>query len=331
MTATSSVETSTAYRDDPAHVFHSWSAQALLDPVVVAGASGSRFWDEHGNSWLDFSSQLVNVNIGHQHPKVVAAIKEQADLICTISPAHVNAARSEAARLITERTPSGLDHVFFTNGGADANEHAIRMARLHTGKHKVLARYASYHCSTSGTIGLTGDWRRWLHEPAGVVPGILHGPEANCYRCPLGKEHPDCAMACVEYLAYMIDREQNVAAVIVEPIVGTNGVLIPPAEYLPRLAEICKQRGVLLIVDEVMTGFGRTGRWFALDHWGGRPAMVTFAKAVTSAYLPLGGVMVSRAIHDDIRTAPAAERFMHAATYSPRLCPISAAGCTPHP
>src|SRR5215204_603945 len=173
---------SQAYLDDRAHVFHSWSAQAALDPVVVVGAEGSRFWDDQGNSYLDFASQLVNANIGHQHPKLVAAIKEQADVLCTVAPFHANAARGEAARLITELAPGDLDMVFFTNGGAEATENAMRMARLHTGRNKVLTTYRSYHGATAGAITATGDPRRWASEPG--MSGVVHFWGPYPYRSP---------------------------------------------------------------------------------------------------------------------------------------------------
>lgn len=282
---------------DRAHVFHSWSAQALIDPLAVAGAEGSYFWDYDGNRYLDFSSQLVNTNIGHQHPKVVAAIQAKAARLCTIAPGFAEESRSEAARLIAERTPGDLDKIFFTNGGAEANENAIRMARLHTGRHKVLSTYRSYHGATANAITLTGDPRRWANETG--VSGIVHfwGPYA--YRSNFHAENE--AQECERALAHLeqtiaFEGPGTVAAIILETVVGTAGILVPPAGYLAGVREICDKYGIVFILDEVMAGFGRTGEWFAADHWGITPDLLTFAKGVNSGYLPLGGVAISGAI-----------------------------------
>jgi taurine--2-oxoglutarate transaminase len=298
---------------DRAHVFHSWSAQALIDPLAVAGASGSYFWDYEGNRFLDFSSQLVNTNIGHQHPKVVAAIQEQAAKLCTFAPAFAVDVRSEAARLIAERTPGDLDKIFFTNGGAEANENAIRMARLHTGRQKVLSTYRSYHGATANAIALTGDPRRWANETG--VSGIVHfwGPYA--YRSNFHAENE--AQECERALAHLeatiaFEGPQTVAAIILETVVGTAGILIPPAGYLAGVREICDRYGIVFILDEVMAGFGRTGEWFAADHWGVVPDLLTFAKGVNSGYVPLGGVAISGAIAQTFAERP----FPGGLTYS---------------
>ncbi len=293
---------SDAYVNDRAHVFHSWSAQDLLDPVVIAGAEGAWMWDDQGNRWLDFSSQLVNVNIGHQHPKLVAAIKEQADRLCTISPTMANDARSEAARLIVELAPAELSHVFFTNGGAEAVENAVRMARLHTGRHKVLSTYRSYHGATHGAIALTGDPRRWPSEPA--IPGAVKFWGPYTYRSAFhsSSDEEECERA-LAHLAntLMVEGAHTVAAVILEPVVGTNGILVPPDGYLRGVRELCDRHGIMLISDEVMAGFGRCGEWFAIDRWGVTPDLITFAKGVNSGYLPLGGVIISSRIVDTFR------------------------------
>ena len=304
MTATTTAR-SRAYLDDRAHVFHSWSAQAALSPVVVAGAEGARFWDEEGNSYLDFSSQLVNVNIGHQHPKLVAAIKEQADLLCTVAPIHANAATSEAARLIAELAPGDLDMVFFTNGGAEATENAIRMARLHTGRHKVLTAYRSYHGATAGALTMTGDPRRWGSEPG--IPGVVRFWGPYTYRSAFHAE--DDEQECERALAHladviMVEGAQNVAAIILETVVGTNGILVPPDGYLQGVRELCDRHGIVMIADEVMAGFGRCGEWFAVDHWGVAPDLICFAKGVNSGYIPLGGVIISRRIADTFADRP---------------------------
>jgi len=296
---------SQAYPHDRKHVFHSWSAQAALAPIVVAGAEGARFWDDEGNSYLDFSSQLVNVNIGHQHPKLVAAIKEQADLLCTVAPIHANAARSEAARLIAELAPGDLDLVFFTNGGAEATENAIRMARLHTGRHKVLTAYRSYHGSTAGAITMTGDPRRWGSEPG--IPGVVKFWGPYLYRSTFNatNEAEECQRALTHLDdVVMMEGGQNVAAVVLETVVGTNGILVPPDGYLQGVRELCDRHGIVFIVDEVMAGFGRCGEWFAVDHWDVTPDLICFAKGINSGYVPLGGVVISRRIADTFAQRP---------------------------
>ncbi|HEX5771635.1 MAG TPA: aspartate aminotransferase family protein, partial [Nocardioidaceae bacterium] len=281
-------------RDDRGHVFHSWSAQAQIDPLPIAEALGSHFWDYGGRKYLDFSSQLVNVNIGYQHPRLVAAIQEYAGRQCTIAPSFANDMRSEAARLLAELAPGDLNKVFFTNGGADANEHAIRMARLHTGRHKVLATYRSYHGATAGAITLTGDPRRWGSEPG--MPGIVHFWGPYLYRSAFHAqtEEEETARA-LQHLrdTIMVEGPGTVAAIVLETVVGTNGILVPPPGYLEGVRAICDEHGILLIADEVMAGFGRCGEWFAVDHWGVTPDVITFAKGVNSGYVPLGGVLIS--------------------------------------
>ena len=287
---------------DRAHVFHSWSAQGALDPLPIASASGSYFTDYDGRRFLDFSSQLVNVNIGYQHPKLVAAIQEQAARLCTIQPSFANDARSEAARLITELAPGELNHVFFTNGGAEANENAIRMARGHTGRFKVLAAIRSYHGATAGAIALTGEPRRWENEPG--MPGIVHFYGPYPYRSAFYAGTPE--QETERALAHLRDTitfqgSQTVAAVILETVVGTNGILVPPPGYLAGVRALCDEFGIMLIADEVMAGFGRCGEWFAVDHWNVTPDLITFAKGVNSGYVPLGGVIMSEAIYDGYR------------------------------
>jgi len=296
---------SRTYADDRAHVFHSWSAQGALDPLVVAGAEGSWFWDENGHRYLDFSSQLVNVNIGHQHPKLVAAIQEQAAKLCTIAPFHANEARSEAARLITELAPGDLDMVFFTNGGAEATENAVRMARLATGRHKVLTTYRSYHGATNGAIALTGEPRRWASEPA--MPGVVHFwgpyPYRSAFHAASDAEECQRALAHLDD-TLVVEGPGTVAAVLLESVVGTNGILVPPDGYLAGVREICDRHGIVFIADEVMSGFGRCGEWFAVDRWQVTPDLICFAKGVNSGYLPLGGVIISRRIADHFKDRP---------------------------
>ncbi|MQY18620.1 aspartate aminotransferase family protein [Nocardia macrotermitis] len=307
-------EAQRAYELDRRHVFHSWSAQRQLDPMTISAAQGCCVWDGAGHRLLDFSSQLVNTNIGHQHPKVVAAVQEQAAKLCTVAPQHVNAARSEAARLVAERTPGELDRIFFTNGGADAVEHAVRMARLHTGRTKVLARYRSYHGGTDLAVNLTGDPRRWPNDrgAAGVVH--FHGPFRYRSQFHAESEAQECERA-LEHLeqTILLEGSDTIAAIILESIPGTAGIMVPPPGYLAGVRALCDRFGIVYIADEVMSGFGRTGRWFAIEHAAAPagssavsesassagefravvPDLLTFAKGVNSGYVPLGGVAIA--------------------------------------
>ncbi|HET9188312.1 MAG TPA: aspartate aminotransferase family protein [Acidothermaceae bacterium] len=327
MTDVSSARTSAGAKvlaDDRAHVFHSWSAQALINPVAIAEAHGSYFTDYDGNRYLDFASQLVNVNIGHQHPKLVAAIQDQAAKLCTIQPSFANDARSEAARLIAELAPGTLNQVFFTNGGAEAIENALRMARLHTGRHKVLAAYRSYHGATAGAIAVTGDPRRWASEPA--VPGVVHYWGPYLYRSAFHATTPEEESArALQHLRdlIMVEGAHTIAAILLETIVGTNGVLVPPPGYLSGVREICDEFGIVFIADEVMAGFGRAGEWFAIDHWGVTPDLITFAKGVNSGYVPLGGVIIA----DHIAETFAQRAYPGGLTYSghPLACAAAVA------
>ena len=287
---------------DRAHVFHSWSAQASLKPMVIAGGLGSTVWDFEGNEYLDFSSQLVNTNIGHQHPAVVAAIKEQADVLTTVAPAAANLTRGKAAQRILEKAGSRYSKVFFTNGGADANENAIRMARLYTGRDKVLSTYRSYHGNTGAAVVATGDWRRVPNE---YSRGHAHffGPFA--YRSDFWSTSPEEESArALQHLERVIVSEgaASIAAILLETVPGTAGVLVPPPGYLEGVRALADQYGIVLIFDEVMAGFGRTGSWFAFqaltasDGSFVEPDLITFAKGVNSGYVPAGGVVISPAI-----------------------------------
>jgi taurine--2-oxoglutarate transaminase len=265
--------------------------------MAIAGAEGSWMWDFDGRRYLDFSSQLINVNLGHQHPRLVAAIQEAAGRLCTGAPIHADPERSEAARLIAEVAPAGMNKVFFTNGGAEATENAMRMARLHTGRHKVLAAYRSYHGATSGSIAATGDPRRWPSEPS--VPGIVHffGPYLyrSSFHATTEAEECERALAHLDEMV-MFEGAHTIAAIILEPVVGTNGILVPPPGYLQGVRDLCDRHGIVLIADEVMAGFGRCGEWFSIQRWGVTPDLICFAKGVNSGYVPLGGVILSDAI-----------------------------------
>ena len=287
--------------DAKQYVLHSWSVQDAVDPIPVAGGEGRYFWDYDGKRYLDFASQLVNVSIGYGHPKLIAAIKEQAEKLCTIGPPMATEARSTLARLLAEVTPGDLQMSFFTNGGAEANENAVKLARWYTGRHKIIARYRSYHGATAGAITLTGDPRRWPAEPG--IPGVVRMLDPYTYRCPAG--HPDPCPVCTgaphleEILQY--EGAHTVAAVILEPVVGTNGIIVPPDGYLQAIRAVCDRHGILLIADEVMAGFGRTGKWFAVENWDVVPDILTVAKGINSGYVPLGAMIVRKPIADWVR------------------------------
>src|SRR3954465_14397243 len=308
---------------DKRHVLHSWSVQNAINPLPVAGAEGRYFWDYDGNRYLDFASQLVNVSIGHQHPRMVAAIKEQAERLCTIGPGMAEENRSELARLLAEVTPGDLTMSFFTNGGAGANENAIKLARWATGRHKIIARYRSYHGATGGAMTLTGDPRRWPAEPG--LPGVVRMFDPYTYRCSAG--HPDPCPVCTgaphleEILQY--EGAHTVAAVILETVTGTNGIIVPPDGYLQSIREVCDRHGILLIADEVMAGFGRTGKWFGVDNWDVVPDIITMAKGINSGYIPLGAMAIREPIAEWIRSRP----FAGGLTYSghPLACAVGVA------
>ena len=278
-------------------VFHSWSAQSTINPMMVKSAQGVYVTDEDGTTFLDFSSQLVNVNIGHQHPAVVRAIQEQAAVLCTIAPQHGYERRFRAAELILEHSFEGAAKVFFTNGGTEAVEHAVRMARLHTGRQKVLSTYRSYHGGTSTSINLTGDPRRWPNDNG--TAGVVHffGPFLYRSAYHAANEAEECARA-LESLENTIAFEgpNAFAAIILESVPGTAGIMTPPPGFLAGVREICDRYGIVYIADEVMCGFGRTGAWFAYQDEDVTPDLVAFAKGVTSGYVPLGGVVLNEAL-----------------------------------
>jgi taurine---2-oxoglutarate transaminase len=288
--------------DAKRYVLYSWSTQDAINPMAVAGAEGRYFWDYDGKRYLDFASQLVNVSIGYGHPKVVAAIKEQAEQLATIGPPMATESRSRLGKLLAEVTPGNLNMSFFTNGGTEANENAIKLARWYTGRHKIIARYRSYHGATGGSITLTGDPRRWPAEPG--IPGVVRMFDPYTYRCPAG--HPDPCPVCTgaphleEILQY--EGAHTVAAVILETVTGTNGIIPPPPGYLQSIREVCDRHGILLIADEVMAGFGRTGKWFAVENYDVVPDILTVAKGINSGYVPLGAMIVSETISEWVRS-----------------------------
>jgi taurine--2-oxoglutarate transaminase len=278
---------------DRSYVFHSWSAQKALKPMCIAGAEGSYFWDYDGNKFLDFASQLVNVNIGHQHPKVIAAIQDQAGKLATVAPQHANDKRGEAAQRIVELAGGKAAKVFFTNGGADGVENAIRMARLHTHKHKILSAYRSYHGNTGSAIQATGDPRRWPNEYSAQQVHFF-GP--HLYRSEFWATTPEQeSERALTHLEHVIQFEGpgTVGAVLLETVVGTAGILVPPPGYLEGVRALCDKYEIVMILDETMSGFGRTGKWFAYQNWNVEPDLAVFAKGSNSGYVPVGGVIIS--------------------------------------
>lgn len=276
-------------------VLHSWCKQTEWQAPTIVGGEGAHFWDEAGNRWLDMSSLAESNHLGHQHPRVVAAIREQAEKLCFVTSSWGAKPRAELAELLLEKSGFEGGRVFFTLGGADANENAIKFARWASGKAngQVITRHRSYHGASPATISLSGDNRAWA-QPA--MPGVIHALPPYCYRCPFGQQYPACNTRCADHVADLFawEHPSRVAAVLMEAHAGTNGI-VAPKNYWPKLAAHCRQHGVYLIADEVMAGFGRTGKWFAWQHHGeaGRPDMMTLAKGLTGAHLPLGAVVLS--------------------------------------
>jgi len=292
------MDSSRIAENEKKYVIHSWMAQKDFKPFIVTGGKGAVIWDETGKKYLDFSSQLFNVNIGHQHPKVVAAIKEQADKLCYVGPGPANDTRGELCRMLAEIAPGDLVKTFLSSGGGTANENAIKIARLYTGKSKIISRWRSFHGATYGAISITGDPRRLANEPG--IPGVVRIWEPFCYRCFFDKTYPECNVYCADRIRDVIEVEgpKTIAGIIVEPITGSNCRIIPPDGYMQRLRQICDEYKILLIADEVMTGFGRTGKWFACEHWNVVPDIMTLAKGINNAALPLGATMVRKPIAD---------------------------------
>ena len=279
------------------HTLFEWSAQDAVDPIPVAGAKGSYFWTPDGRRFLDFNSQLMCVNVGHSEPRVIAAIQKQVETLAYANPFMATEPRARLGAKLAAIAPGDIDVFFFTNGGAEANENAVKLARLYTGRHKILARYRSYHGGTAGSMTLTGDPRRWPNEPG--MPGVVHvlDPYHGIAR---GWDDARTSLALLEEVI-QLEGPHTIAGFILEPVTGTNGILIPPDGYLQGVRALCDRYGILMIADEVMSGFGRTGRWFAIDHWGVVPDLLSMAKGLTSAYVPLGAVGMRRGIADHFR------------------------------
>ena len=278
------------------YTLFSWSVQSATNPIPISRAEGVYFWDADGKRYIDFSSQLMNMNIGHQHPLVIKAIQDQAAQLCYAHPGMATEARGILGQKIAEVAPGNLKKTFFCLGGAEANENAIKISRFYTGRNKIMARYRSYHGATYGAIALTGDYRRLPVEPA--MPGVVHFLDPFCFRCPFGWTIESCHRECITHVDEVINYEgpDKIAAIIMEGVTGSNGLIVPPDDYWPRVREICNKYGILLISDEVMSGWGRTGKWFAVDNWNVVPDIITTAKGITSGYVPLGAVIISEPI-----------------------------------
>jgi len=278
------------------HTIFSWSAQGSVNPIPMVRGEGIYFWDANGKRYIDMNSQLMCVNIGHGNKRVIEAIKSQAEELAYAGPGMATAVRARLGKMLAELTPGDLNRFFFTLGGAEANENAIRIARMVTGRQKIMVRYRSYHGATAGAISLTGDPRRWANEPG--VPGVVRFFDPYKYRSHLyreGDSDEQFTRRCLDEIeeTIMYEGGHTIAAIFIETVTGTNGLIVPPPGYIQGLREICDRHGILLVCDEVMCGLGRTGRWFAVDHWNVIPDMITMAKGLTSAYLPLGAVAVS--------------------------------------
>jgi taurine---2-oxoglutarate transaminase len=299
MTTTEIAETMTAEEIvslTKRHTIFSWSAQAGVNPIPMVRGEGIYFWDAGGKRYIDMNSQLMCVNIGHGDRRVIEAIKRQADELCFAGPGMATPVRARVGKMLADLTPGDLNRFFFTLGGAEANENAIRIARMVTGRQKIMARYRSYHGATLGAISLTGEPRRWANEPG--LPGVVRFFDPYKYRSHSfreGDSDETFTRRCLDEVEEIVAFEggQTIAAMFIETVTGTNGIIIPPDGYLQGLRQICDRHGILLVCDEVMCGLGRTGRWFAADHWNVVPDMITMAKGLTSAYLPLGAVAIS--------------------------------------
>lgn len=308
------------------HTYGNWRAQKGWEkPLFITGAEGIYFYDNAGKRYFDFSSQLMCANLGHGNKVIVDTICEQARKLSYVAPAFVCEVKARTVESLVEVLPEGLDKLFVSTSGTEANEAALKIVRQYMApKYKVISRYHSYHGATGAGIALTGDPRRWFAEPVNKMPGVIFAPDAYCYRCPFGLKYGNCNIQCAEYVDYMIKNEGNVAAIFVEPIVGTNGIIVPPKEYFPRIREIADENGVLLVVDEVMSGWYRTGEWFTINHWSVKPDVLTTAKGCTGAYTPVGITATRSEIKEYFK-----ERFFpHGHTYAMHPLAVSAIPAT---
>lgn len=296
------------------HLYHSWSFQPDKAPLRVTGAKGCRFYTEDGRERLDFSSCFVSHNIGHQDQRVLDAINDQASKLTSFAPSMSNEPRALLAKKLADITPGNLSRSFLSLGGTEANEAAVKIAHQYTGKHTIISRYQSYHGGTAASMTLSaGDPRNWAQHQGGT--NTIRIPQPYCYRCPFGLTYPSCDLQCATHLENVLEYEgssETVAAMIFEPITGANGIIVPPDDYFPEIEKICKKHGILMIADEVMTGFGRTGKLFAVNHWDLEPDIMTMAKGLTSGYMPLGATITTDSIGNYFKD----HFFSHGATYA---------------
>jgi taurine--2-oxoglutarate transaminase len=306
------------------YVLYPWVPQKGLNPVIIDRAKGNYFYDPSGKQYLDFSSMFVFSNLGHADPRVVEAIAQQAGRLPTAASPFATEAKARLAKLIAEVTPGDIKKTFFSTSGAEANEGAIKIARAATGTEKIIARYRSYHGSTFGAMTLTNDCRNWPFEPA--IPSVIHCLDPYCYRCPFGLTYPACDLRCAKHVEDVIrfEGEKRIAGFMAETIVGANGIIVPPDGYWQKIREICDRYGVVMMVDEVMVGFGRTGKWFAIEHWGVVPDVMTMAKGITSGYVPLGATSVREWVAQRFETNP----YTHGHTYSGHTLAMAAGAAT---
>ena len=309
-------------QDEMEHVLYPWVAQKGLSPIVVDHAAGSYFYDSSGKQYLDFSSQFVFSNLGHGDERMADAISRQARKLENAASSFATEPKARLAKMLAEITPGDIDKSYFSTSGAEANEGAIKLARMATGKEKIIARWGGYHGSTFGAMAISNDYRNWACEPS--IPGVVHCLGPYCYRCPMKATYPECDLACAKHVEDVVrfeGREKRVAAFISEPIVGANGIIVPPDGYWQKIREICDKYEMLLIVDEVMTGFGRTGKWFAIEHWGVVPDVITMAKGITSGYVPLGATSMRGWVAKEFES----KQWVHGHTYSGHTLAMAAA------
>ena len=295
------------------YVLYPWVAQKGLNPVIVDHAKGNYFYDPAGKKYLDFSSMFVFSNLGHADDRVVQAIAAQAGRLPTAASPFATEPKARLAKLLAEITPGDIKKTFFSTSGAEANEGAIKIARMATGKEKIIARYRSYHGSTFGAMALSNDFRNWACEPA--IPSVIHCLDPYCYRCPFALQYPGCDLQCAKHVEEVVKFEggaKRVAGFIAETVVGSNGIIVPPDGYWQKIREICDRYEMLMMCDEIMVGFGRTGKWFAIEHWGVVPDVITMAKGITSGYVPLGATSVREGVAKAFETNP----WVHGHTYS---------------
>jgi taurine--2-oxoglutarate transaminase len=308
------------------NIFHSWSYQPSQSPLRVVSAKGVRFTTEDGRERLDFSSCFVSHNIGHQDSRVVKAICEQAETLTSFAPSFSTKPRALLGKMLAEITPGDLSRSFISLGGTEANEAAVKICHQFTRRRKILARYRSYHGATATSMTLSaGDVRRWAQVLGGTE--VVSVPQPYCYRCMFGQKYPECNLRCVKYIDEVIELEgggEKIAGIIFEPVTGANGIIVPPPEYFPELRKICDKWDILMIADEIMSGFGRTGKWFAMDHWDVVPDIMSMAKGMTCAYLPLGATVVRKHIGDRFKE----QFFSHGATYAGHALACAAALAT---